>query len=209
MRRIGLTSCPYCGSSRVRPSRNTMLWERLSILLLLRLSRCHACMHHCYQPLLSVQGRPARKLQNTSPPSPATASQSPADVYVCQKCGSDITKYLNRGQAHTWEPIGSEHYLCPCGEKYPTGAIEWDHLGQSEKKRRLERILGRGIVFSSLFSVFGVVAYFVLDRSNEALIGLLAIAVIPFLLTNVTFWLEVAASIWRVRFRSSVTSERN
>jgi len=39
---------------------------------------------------------------------PASAFPSPADVYVCDKCGRDITKYFRRGQAHAWKPMRPE-----------------------------------------------------------------------------------------------------
>jgi hypothetical protein len=57
------------------------------------------------------------------------------------------------------------------------------------------------------FSIIGLVAYFGLHRSKGALIGALAITALPFLLMNVPFWFEVAASVWRTRVGSSITSE--
>jgi hypothetical protein len=52
VRRIGLKNCPYCGSSRVYISAPKTLGERLSVLFLLRLVRCHGCMRRHVRPLL-------------------------------------------------------------------------------------------------------------------------------------------------------------
>ena len=138
---------------------------------------------------------------------PASAFPSPADTYVCDKCGEDITRYLRPGQAHVWKPMGPERYLCHCGQKYLTGATEWDHLGEWERKRRVGQTLGLGILFSAPFSVIGLVAYLALHRSKAALIGALAITALPFLLILVPFCLQVGASMWRTRIGSS-TSQR-
>jgi len=51
MYRIGLERCPYCGGSDVYASRPKSLWQELPILFLLRLARCHHCMHRHYRPL--------------------------------------------------------------------------------------------------------------------------------------------------------------
>ncbi len=52
MRRIGLRNCPYCASSQVYSSAPKRLVERLPVLLLLRLVRCHACLRRHLRPLL-------------------------------------------------------------------------------------------------------------------------------------------------------------
>ena len=139
---------------------------------------------------------------------PASAFPSPADFYVCDKCGRDITKYLRRGQAHAWKPMGPERYLCRCGKQYLTGATEWDHLGDWERKRRVAQTLGLGILFSVPGSVIGLVAYLALHRSKGALIGALVITATPLLLMLVPFWLGVAASVWRTRVGSRITPGR-
>jgi hypothetical protein len=140
---------------------------------------------------------------------PASAFPSPADTYVCDKCGTDITKYLRPGQAHVWKPMGPERYLCDCGQKYLTGATEWDHLGDWERKNRIRQTLGIGIFFSVLSSVIGLVGYLILRRSNSALTGALVIAAFPFLLVHIPFWASVAASMWRTRVGTSIMSERS
>jgi len=53
VRRISIKSCPYCDSSEVFPSQSKTLLEKVSIVFLLRLVRCHNCMRHHYRPLLS------------------------------------------------------------------------------------------------------------------------------------------------------------
>ena len=59
MHRIGLTCCPYCGSSEIYASEPRTLWQRISIVFLLRLVRCHACMHRHYRPIIYPPPNPA------------------------------------------------------------------------------------------------------------------------------------------------------
>jgi hypothetical protein len=134
---------------------------------------------------------------------PASAFPTPADVYVCDKCGRDVTKHLHRGQAHVWKPVGPNRYQCRFGQKYLTGAMEWDQLGEWERKRRIGQTVGLGILCSAAFSIVGLVVYLALHRSKAALICASAIAALPFLLMNVPFWLDVAASVWRTRVGTS------
>jgi hypothetical protein len=148
-------------------------------------------------------------LSTSSPTTlPASAFPTSADVYVCGKCGRDLTKHLHRGQAHVWKPMGPNRYQCRCGEKYRTGATEWDHLSEWERKRRIGQILGLGILCSVAFSIVGLVVYLGLHRSKGALISASAITALPFLLMNVPFWFEVAASVWRTRISSRASERR-
>jgi hypothetical protein len=62
MCRIGLTNCPYCGSRKVYASTPRKLWEAVSVVFLLRLVRCHVCMHRHYRPIvLSTAKRPPKQ----------------------------------------------------------------------------------------------------------------------------------------------------
>ena len=63
----------------------------------------------------------------------------PADVYVRDKCGRDITEHLHRGRPHAWSPLGPPRYGCVRGAKYITGATEWDNLGEWERTHHLRR----------------------------------------------------------------------
>jgi hypothetical protein len=61
MRRIGLKDCPYCGCSKIYATSSTTLWQKISVLFLLRLVRCHVCMRRHYQPVfLPVAENPAK-----------------------------------------------------------------------------------------------------------------------------------------------------
>lgn len=51
MRRIGLSDCPYCGSSEVYRSQPKTLLDRACVLFLVQLVRCHECMRRHYRPL--------------------------------------------------------------------------------------------------------------------------------------------------------------
>jgi hypothetical protein len=55
---------------------------------------------------------------------PASEFPDPADVYLCDKCGGDITAHLHRGRAHVRQPLGPVKYVCRCGQAYLSGATE-------------------------------------------------------------------------------------
>ncbi len=154
---------------------------------------------------LNLFSRPVTQL-------PASSFPDRADLYICDKCGRDITKNLRPGHAHAWAAIGPERYACSCGQNYLTGAIEWDHLGEWKRKRRVQDTLVLGIIFSAMSSILGVLAYvvmhFVYDLQKAALVTGLLIAAVPFVLMQVTFWPNVFASMWRTRVGASVTSDR-
>lgn len=155
---------------------------------------------------LNLSARPLKKL-------PASAFPSRADVYVCDSCGRDITRHFFPGRAHTWAEMGPERYLCICGQMYMTGATEWDHLSEWERRRRARDTIAIGLISSAVTSVFGVLAYLVLHfvfwLQQGAIITGLVITAIPFLLIQITFWPGVAASKRRTRIGISVASERN
>jgi hypothetical protein len=116
----------------------------------------------------------------------------------------DVSDLVERMSGSLW---GRRCFECLCGQKYLTGATEWDHLGDWERRRRLEQIFGLGILFSAFFLVPGLVVYFALHRSRTAFITAFCIAALPFSLMFVPFSLEVAASMWRTR-TSGTGSER-
>ena len=139
---------------------------------------------------------------------PASAFPNPADAYVCDKCGRDVTINLHRGQAHVWRPMGPERYQCRCGEKYLSGATEWDHLGDWERRRRIEQTFGLAVLSPIAFSIPGVVACFAMHRSKAGLVIALLITAFPFVLIQAPFWVGVSTSMWRTRMGSSIASER-
>ena len=143
---------------------------------------------------------------------PASAFPARADVYECDNCKRDLTKYLRHQHSHTWEPMGPERVRCSCGLIYLTGATEWDHLGEWERRHRIRGTFGLGVVFSVLMSILGLLVYlflhFVFELRQGAFITWLILAAPPFFLVQISFWPSVLASIWRTRFGSSVVSER-
>src|SRR5215472_3238292 len=98
---------------------------------------------------------PARKSQAL-----ASSFPEPADSYICDKCGKDITPHFNVPQSHSWRPLGPERYTCQCGERYLTGAVEWLHLSEWEKQRRLSQTFGLGALLSVMISPLGLLIYF-------------------------------------------------
>jgi hypothetical protein len=140
------------------------------------------------------------------PPVKIPASDFPnrADIYVCDQCGRDITKYLRRGHAHAWEPMGPVRYKCVCGKKYLTGGKEWDHFSQFERSKRIRETTGIGILLSAISSILGFIVYLVLHLvfgfGRPAIIVATVITWFPFIFVQVGFWPKVFASILRTRF---------
>ena len=144
---------------------------------------------------------------------PASAFPNRADVYVCEKCGRDLTKHLRASRAHVWAPMGRERFRCACGQGYLTGATEWDHFSEWERKRRVGESLVIGVLLSATFSIPGFLICldlrFVLGLREGALVTGFIITALPFLFLNITFWPFVVASMWRTRIGTSVVSQRN
>jgi hypothetical protein len=139
---------------------------------------------------------------------PASSFPERADIYICDKCARDVTKHFRPRQSHTWAPIGPIRFTCRCGQRYVTGAIEWDHLGLPERRRRVRQTFVPGIFLSGIFSIFGVLIYFALrflfDLRQAGFLVALCIPALPSVWLQFTFWPEVLASMWRTRLGSSV-----
>ena len=93
---------------------------------------------------------------------PASSFPDRADVYVCDNCGRDVTKYLHRLHGHSSLPLGPQRHVCRCGQKWLTGRVEWDHLGDEGRRNHLRGIVVCIVVFSIPSSVLGATAYLVL-----------------------------------------------
>ncbi len=60
-RRVGLRNCPYCGSSEIYASSPKTSWERLPVLFLFRLVRCHSCMRRHLRPIILPEAKEPRR----------------------------------------------------------------------------------------------------------------------------------------------------
>jgi len=135
---------------------------------------------------------------------PASEFPEPADVYVCDKCGRDLTAHLHRGRAHVRQPLGPVRYFCGCGQGYVSGATEWDYLSPWEKQQWLHDVL-LALILLLLLSGYGAVVYFALVRRSVLMLGLSVLgapfAVVFFclfvLMLAIPF--EIAASVLRTR----------
>ena len=109
--------------------------------------------------------------------------------------------------------MGRERFICLCGQRYLTGATEWDHFSDWERGQRVRDTLGAGILFSAMASIPGLVAYLVLHflfgLRDGALAAGLVITLLPFSLMQVGFWPGVVASMWRTRAGTRVTSRHS
>jgi hypothetical protein len=133
---------------------------------------------------------------------PASAFPNPAMTYVCDNCGRDVTKHLHRGQAHVWQPMGPQRYTCRCGQRWLTGAVEWDHLGDWERRRRIRDTSAFSVVLAILAFIPATITYFALWPGARAGATAAAIILVPSILSGAPFWIAVATSIWRTRFRA-------
>jgi|SRR5215471_3552144 len=92
-----------------------------------------------------------------------------------------------------------------------TGAIEWDHLGDWERRRNVRDTFALGLFLSTMSSILGLILYLVLDLilgpRRSAVVAALIIAAATFFVVQITFWPGVAASMCRTRFGTSMASE--
>lgn len=142
---------------------------------------------------------------------PASAHPERANVYVCDKCGRQITKHLGTVIAHSRPPIGAERYRCKCGSRDLIGAIEWDHMGSVRRGQYFWGTFVVGLLLSFSISVFVFLVFLVLHvttRSDRpAIYVAITITALPFISVHCSFWPRIVASMWRTRFGSSVLSD--
>jgi hypothetical protein len=68
---------------------------------------------------------------------PASRFLEYASAYFCDKCDRDITGHFHIRRAHGSTPIGPPVFYCECGQRYLSGASEWDQLMPIEKRAAL------------------------------------------------------------------------
>jgi len=142
----------------------------------------------------------------------ASEFPEPADVYVCDKCGRDITSHLRRGRAHVRQPLGPSWYVCACGQSYPSGAAEWDDLSDWER-RRWSAGVGLAVIVLLLLAVLSVLVYSAIVIRSTALVALSVVAFVclislfPLFIAILAVPFQIAASLWRTRIVGA--SERN
>ena len=133
---------------------------------------------------------------------PASAFPERADIYVCDDCKKDITRHFSRGKAHSWTPMGRETYTCACGRRYQTGAVEWNHLSEWERTRRIRQAHVLGLLFSAMTAVAALILYvfsLTLFHWKGAALAAIVLTAVPFLLSVGIFWAGVGASKLRTR----------
>jgi len=143
---------------------------------------------------------------------PASQFPEPADTYVCDRCGRDITKYFYRGHAHAQQPIGPIRYTCQCGQSYLSGKTEWDYLSNWAKRQRLMEFV-LALILSAGFAGFAILAYFAFAHRSAVLLTLafillaLSIPLLPLYQAILAIPVEIAASLWRTRIRGKKHAE--
>ena len=126
------------------------------------------------------------------------------ESYLCDKCGKDITRHIHAGRAHVLRPLGPLRYTCQCGQKYHSGAVEWDHLSDWEQQSRMREV-GLAIILLvglALLSLLGYVAFrrrSLLLACVWAALALLSVPLWPLFVGILSLPFEIAASLWRTR----------
>jgi hypothetical protein len=139
---------------------------------------------------------------------PVSALSEWADEYFCDNCGRDVTRQVHRRQSHGWQPMGAERFRCVCGHAWLTGAAEWDHLSNREKRNRINGFIVLNVVSVLFASIVAVAGYFLSSKAGVAKdAGLVALSL--FLLFQLRSWFYLFASIWRTKVRRSSCMEEN
>ena len=138
---------------------------------------------------------------------PASSFPERADLYICDQCGADLTKYLPRPSSHAWPPYGPARYICRCGAPYLTGAVEWESLDFRERRRRLGDLVGLSLMFAARFAIpgtcIGLLVYWVVGSSRLGFVVALLIAT-PASITLLAFELGgIVRSIVRTNIAGS------
>jgi hypothetical protein len=138
---------------------------------------------------------------------PASQFPAPADTYVCDSCGSDLTVRLHQGRAHVRRPLGPTWFTCACGRKYISGATEWDNLGDWEKRQWLVDV-GAAFVIALGLALVAFLAYFAGAHRSVMLLSILGVVVLllcplfPLFYAMLAVPFEIIASIWRTRIKA-------
>ena len=134
----------------------------------------------------------------------ASEFPEPADVYVCDKCGRDITSHLHRGRAHVRQPLGPSRYVCACGQSYPSGAAEWDDLNDWERRRWLADV-GLAVMVLVLLAILSVLVHSAIVTRGTVLVALSLVAFVclispfPLFIAVLAVPFQIVASLWRTR----------
>lgn len=139
---------------------------------------------------------------------PASRFPESADMYFCDTCGRDVTRYLHRRQAHIRQPIGPMRYACACGQTYLTGATEWDYLSDWDK-RQWRADVGIASFLFLLLLIPVALGYLAWHRRSliflVIFVASLAFAVVFLRLFGLLLvgLVDIARSMWRTRLAKS------
>ena len=140
---------------------------------------------------------------NLNSTAPASRFPEAADVYVCDKCGRDITEHLHRGRPHVWRPLGPARYIwrlrCEvrhwrCGMGQP-GAT-----GENKSSEAEFRPAGSSRL---MLSAIGALVYFTFARGGVLLTVLAILSASPAVVCLALFvgtaldLIEIVASVFR------------
>jgi hypothetical protein len=130
----------------------------------------------------------ALELNHADPTKPPAGSfPDRADIYACDNCGTDITKFLRRRSAHAWPPYGPEQYVCSCGKTYLTGVREWAFLDPKERQRRLRYLFWLALFLVVMLSVPSTILGFLTYRFSASIRVGVAVGVI--VATSFSVWM--------------------
>jgi hypothetical protein len=122
-----------------------------------------------------------------------------AQVYVCDQCGADLTKFVRRGWgSHGANRIGPASRTCSCGKVFETGYVEWDHLTSVEQRHEsrgfLPLLLIVLVVSAGLGVPIGFLTYETFGSWKAGFVGTMLAGGLLVLYVNLSFWVTVTAS---------------
>lgn len=137
---------------------------------------------------------------------PASHYPKYADVYICDQCERNLSKYIRRRSGHGGPAIGPEWSMCKCGKKFQTGKIEWDHMSERLRADNIRISFFISVLLAITMFIEYALAYSAHQYQSSLLWAVFAILMLPSILVLVfTFFLfqsliRIAASIYRTRY---------
>lgn len=133
---------------------------------------------------------------------PASRFPERASAYFCDKCGEDITGRFHVRRGHGGMPLGPPIFYCACGERYLSGAREWDQLRSHEKRSELVGLAASALLGTPFAASVVAAALGIHSHNSWLFFAAIALAILTSPL-SVALWLcflgvrDLAASLCR------------
>jgi hypothetical protein len=135
---------------------------------------------------------------------PASRYPERADVYLCDKCGEDLTRRFFVRKGHGSTPLGPPTFYCLCGARYLSGTREWDQMEANEKRTALRFMrISALLAFPPLISLAATALGFYQHEKGLTISGFTFLVLTSplslFLVFSFLSIRDIAASIYRTR----------